>query len=81
MTLLESKSFSSIDSSATLVYDEVYAVEDPRENTNRSPAVLVKEIRNAVRGWVGSKVIILFSFLFVEISINFEYRNSILAVV
>ena len=60
MTLLESKSFSSIDSSETLVCDDAFTVREPGEDSNKSQAVLVKEIRNAVRGWVGSKVIIHF---------------------
>ena len=60
MTLLESKSFTSIDSSETLVCDNASAVVDTGENSNKYEAVLVKEIRNAVRGWVGAKVIIAF---------------------
>ena len=60
MTLLESKSFSSIDSSETLVCDDVLTVEDPGDNSDKCPVVFVKEIRNAVRGWVGSKVFMTF---------------------
>ena len=63
MTLMESKSFSSIDSSETLVCGDDFAVGYPGVNYNKSASVLVKEIRNAVREWVGSKVIIILPLL------------------